>query len=78
MFRRKNRRPPTLPPAETVTYPAVEDTDEAVAAKLRTMASNTDNLHLIEAWSRIAAAADAGQLSPAIRREYALGTTFAK
>ncbi|MFI6856519.1 hypothetical protein [Streptomyces sp. NPDC050416] len=64
--------------AGTVTYPVVDDTDEAVAAKLRTMASETTSLHLAEAWNRVAMAAEAGQLSPAARREYARGTTFSK
>lgn len=73
MFRKKTTRQP-----EFVTYPAVDDTDEAVAAKLRTMASETASLHLAEAWDRVAAAAEDGRLSPAIRREFARGTQFSK
>jgi len=74
MFRKKIN-PQT---ADTVTYPAVDDTDEAVADKLRTMARETSNPDLANAWSSVAAAAEDGRLSPAIRREYARGTQFAK
>lgn len=74
MFRKETPRQAP----EFVTYPAVDDTDEAVAGKLRRMASDTARLDLAEGWTRIAVAAEAGQLSPSIRREFARGTQFAK
>lgn len=77
MFRRKQSAA-KAPAYETVTYPAVEDTDEAVAAKLRRMARETTNGDRAGNWLQIAQAAEDGRLSPAIRREFARGTTFAK
>lgn len=74
MLRKKTPRPA----GDTVTHAAVADTDEAVAAKLRTMARETSNLDLANAWNSIAAAAEDGRLSPSIRREFARGTQFAK
>lgn len=77
MFRRKPKQQ-TETAYETVTYPVVADTNEAVAAKLRTMASETTNGDRAITWLQIAAAAEEGQLSPSIRREFARSTQFAK
>ncbi len=69
MFRRKTIQ-------RTITASAVPDTDVAVAAKMRGLAAKTSNPDRVAAWTRIAEAAEAGQLHQSIRVEYARGVTF--
>ncbi|WP_406360306.1 hypothetical protein OID55_10870 [Streptomyces sp. NBC_00715] len=63
--------------ADTITHAAVADTDQAVARKLRTLARQTTNGDVARVWNAAATAAEAGQLAPEIRADYARGTQFA-
>jgi len=72
MFRRKT----TQQPQQTIVSSAVPDTDAAVAAKMRGLAAKTSNPDRAQGWTQIAEAAEAGQLHPSIRAEFARGVTF--
>lgn len=72
MFRRKT----TEQPQRTITASVVPDTDAAVAAKMRGLAAKTSNPDRARSWTQTAEAAEAGQLHPSIRGEFARGVTF--
>jgi hypothetical protein len=63
---------------ETFPYPAVADTNEAVAEKLYAMAGQVADPQLAASWRRTADGIKAGQIHPSIRRDYAAGTRFPK
>lgn len=61
---------------ETFFYPAVADTDEAVAAKLYALADQVDDRGLAATWRGIADGVKAGAVHSRIRRGYATGTRW--
>ena len=61
---------------ETFYYPAVADTDEAVAAKLYALAGRVSDRELAANWRRTADWIKAGVVDPDIRRDYATGTRW--
>lgn len=69
-----NGRPPQT--AAPLISPAVADTDEAVAAKLRGLARQTTNPDRARTYTAVADAAEAGQLHPTLRADWAQGVTF--
>ena len=61
---------------ETFHYPAVADTNEAVAAKLYEMANQVADVELARNWRYAASGVKAGKVHPDIRRDYATGTRW--
>ncbi|MFF3377175.1 hypothetical protein ACFYXF_30000 [Streptomyces sp. NPDC002680] len=72
MFRRKTQQSTAAP----LVSAAVADTDEAVAAKMRGLARQTTNPDRAKTYTAVANAADAGQLHPDLRADWAQGVTF--
>lgn len=72
MFRKKTQQSTAAPLAST----AVADTDAAVAAKMRGLARQTTNPDRAKTYTAVADAADAGQLHPNLRADWARGVTF--
>ena len=62
-------------PAPLIAEP-VADTDTAVAAKMRGLARQTTNPARSRTYTAVADAADAGQLHPSLRVDWAVGVTF--
>ncbi|MBW8728316.1 MAG: hypothetical protein JF625_24625 [Inquilinus limosus] len=72
MFRRKTQQPTAAP----IVSAAVADTDAAVAAKMRGLARQTSNPDRANTYTAVAEAAEAGQLHPELRADWARGVTF--
>lgn len=64
------------PTPAPIVSAAVDNTDQAVAAKMRGLARQTSNPDRAQTYTAVANAADAGQLHPELRADWAQGTTF--
>lgn len=75
MPRKNSNGRPAQTAAPLVSEP-VADTDAAVAAKMRGLARQTSNPDRARTYTAVADAADAGQLHPDLRTDWARGATF--